>query len=136
MILYKINENINVDQFIDILNRSRLGERRPVHDRNIMESMLKHGNLIVTAWDDDKLVGISRTLTDFEYIGYLSDLAVDVKYQKNGIGKEMIRITRDKMGSKSKLLLLAAPAAEEYYPKIGFREQKQAWIIAKGELLK
>ena len=135
MITYKYNIQVTLEQFRDVLIRSSLGQRRPIEDDNILTAMLKYGNLTVTAWDDDCLVGISRTLTDYEYIRYLSDLAVDEKYQRNGIGKELIRLTREKMGVRSRLLLLAAPAAELYYPKIGFREQKQAWIISKSDVL-
>jgi GNAT superfamily N-acetyltransferase len=136
MITYKINEVITIEQFRDILIRSSLGKRRPIENDNILTAMLNYGNLTVTAWEYDILIGISRTITDFEYIGYLSDLAVDEKYQKQGIGKELIRLTRNRMGERSKLLLLAAPAAELYYPKIGFREQKQSWIISKSDELK
>ena len=91
--------------------------------------MLQHANLLCSAWDDEKLVGVARSLTDFDYCCYLSDLAVDEEYQKKGIGKELIRLTQSKLGSDAKLILLAAPKAEGYYAKIGFEAHRSAWIL-------
>ena len=87
---YKINEPISADQFIDVLNRSTLGQRRPIDDRECMEAMVKHANLLVTAWDGNTLVGVARSMTDFVYACYLSDLAVDAVYQRRGVGKALI----------------------------------------------
>jgi len=112
-----------------VLNRSTLGKRRPVDDLPCLEAMLQHGNLLCTAWDGDKLVGVERSVTDFEYCCYLSDLAVDEQYQKQGIGKELIRLTQSRLGGKAKLILLAAPKAAAYYPKIGFEAHPSAWIL-------
>jgi GNAT superfamily N-acetyltransferase len=118
MILYKVENNLSPAEFIDVLTRSTLSERRPVDDPERIANMLKHANLIVTAREDGKLIGVSRALTDFAFCTYLSDLAVDESYQKKGIGKELIRQT--KLASpKGKLILLAAPKAVNYYPRIG-----------------
>jgi predicted N-acetyltransferase YhbS len=118
MILYKVENTLSPAEFIDVLTRSTLSERRPIDDAERIANMLKHANLIVTAREDGKLIGISRALTDFAFCTYLSDLAVDESYQKKGIGKELIRQT--KLASpKAKLILLAAPKAVNYYPRIG-----------------
>ena len=98
--------------------------------------MLQHANLLCTAWDGSKLVGVARSVTDFEYCCYLSDLAVDEDYQKAGIGRELIRLTRSRLGNKAKIILLAAPAAEAYYPKIGFDAHKSAWVLGAESKLK
>src|SRR5690554_7769005 len=108
---YRINQPISPDQFIDVLTRSTLAERRPVDDKECIEGMLEHANLTVTAWDGDKLVGIARSMTDFHYACYLSDLAVDVAYQHSGIGRELIRQTQQALGPRCKLRLISAPAA-------------------------
>lgn len=92
--------------------------------------MLQHANLLCTAWDGAKLVGVARSVTDFEYCCYLSDLGVDERYQRQGIGKELIKLTQSKLGSKAKLILLSAPKAETYYPKVGFEAHRSAWILA------
>lgn len=128
-VIYKINEVISVDQFIDILQRSSLDERRPVDDRQCLQSMLEHSNLLVTAWLDKKLIGVSRALTDFSYCCYLSDLAVDRQCQCLGVGKKLIQVTQDQLGQRCKLVLLAAPAAENYYPHIGFDKAESAWLL-------
>jgi ribosomal protein S18 acetylase RimI-like enzyme len=129
MIEYHHDKKITTDQFIDVLNRSTLGERRPVNDRHRIEKMLENCNLLITAWDNEKLIGVSRSITDFTYCCYLSDLAVDVAYQKQGIGKELIRITKEQCGEKTTLILLSAPAAVNYYPKIGMERFTDCFLI-------
>lgn len=128
-IRYLYGNDLDLDRVIELYNASTLGERRPVGDRRIMADMMHHANLVVTAWDGDLLVGISRTLTDFSYVGYLSDLAVRASHQRRGIGIELIQKTREKMGPRSMLVLLAAPKAVGYYPKIGFSRHPNAWTI-------
>jgi predicted N-acetyltransferase YhbS len=98
--------------------------------------MLQNANLVITAWDESLLVGISRSISDFSYITYLSDLAVRESHQRQGIGKELIRRTREAGGEKTSLLLLSAPAAEQYYPHIGFNQHPQAWILRPGNDMK
>ena len=117
-IQYRYGNDLDIDQFIDLYEQSTLGERRPIDDRQIVEDMIAQANLVVTAWDGDLLVGIARTMTDFGYVGYLADLAVRQSHQRMGIGIELIEKTRERMGPRSKLVLLAAPAAADYYPKI------------------
>jgi GNAT superfamily N-acetyltransferase len=133
---YATDRTITDAQFIDVLRRSTLAERRPVDDPQCIAAMLKHGNLLCTAWEGEKLIGVARSVTDFEYCCYLSDLAVDTAYQKHGIGRELIRLTQSKLGTKAKLILLAAPKAEAYYPKIGFDPHRSAWLIGARTPLK
>jgi predicted N-acetyltransferase YhbS len=95
--------------------------------------MIRHANLVVTAWKEELLIGIARTLTDFGYVGYLADLAVRASHQRQGIGIELMRRTREKMGPRSMLVLLAAPKATDYYPKIGFTRHESAWILRAAE---
>src|SRR5689334_23226572 len=129
MIQYSSSRHIDAHQFIDLLQRSTLAERRPVHDRDRINKMLKHGNILITAWHNDLLVGVSRALSDFAFCCYLSDLAVDEKYQHQGIGKELIRLTHDAFGKQGTLILLAAPKAAEYYPKIGMERFNDCFLI-------
>ena len=132
---YRNGIDLNLDQVIELYNASTLGERRPVADREIMSAMLRHANLVVTAWDEDLLVGIARTLSDFAYVGYLADLAVRASHQRQGIGAALIQKTREQMGSRSMLVLLSAPKAVAYYPKIGFIRHESAWILRADEPL-
>lgn len=129
MIDYKVNEEISSDQFVELLRRSTLAERRPVDDMDTIRGMLEHADLLVTAWQNEQLVGLARSVTDFSYCCYLSDLAVDVNVQGQGIGRELISQTREQLGPKCKLILLSAPAAVAYYPHIGFRQHVSAWIM-------
>jgi ribosomal protein S18 acetylase RimI-like enzyme len=117
-------------EFVDVLRRSTLAERRPVDDSPTMAGMLAHADIIVTARDSQRLlVGISRAITDFNYCTYLSDLAVDVAFQRLGIGRELIRRTHLAAGLKTTLILLAAPKAETYYPHIGMVRHNSCWRI-------
>jgi len=98
--------------------------------------MLRHADLLCTAWSGRQLVGVARSVTDFAFCCYLSDLAVDVAWQKQGIGKALIRLTRQSLGPRCKLILLSAPNATGYYPKIGFTAHPSAWVLAQEDLLK
>ena len=130
---YRFGNDLDLDQVLELYRDSTLGERRPIDDREIAAAMLRHANLVVTAWDGERLVGLSRTLTDFLYVGYLSDLAVALDCQRLGIGKELIVKTREKMGPRSMLVLLAAPRAVGYYPKVGFTRHDSAWLLKAGD---
>ncbi|HHE32333.1 MAG TPA: N-acetyltransferase [Chlorobaculum parvum] len=132
-ITYKVNESITADQFIELLKESTLSERRPVGDRPCMEGMVKNSNLIVTAWDGEKLVGAARSVTDFHYACYLSDLAVHKKYQKQGIGKKLQVLTQQQLGNNCKLILIAAPLANSYYGHIGFINNPRCWVLGRNE---
>lgn len=132
---YRLGNDLDLDAVIELYRASTLGERRPVNDRSRMSGMLNNANLVVTAWDGETMVGISRALTDSCYITYLSDLAVRVSHQRKGIGKELIRRTRD-AAPDAMLLLLAAPAAQDYYPHIGFVHHPQAWLLERNQELR
>lgn len=128
VIEYKDGVPLTVEQAVDVYKRSTLGERRPVDKPDTFQAMLDHADVLITAWDGDKLVGVCRTLTDFAYVAYLADLAVDEAYQHQGIGKRMVEITQARLGPDCMVVLLAAPAANDYYPKIGFTHHPRAWI--------
>jgi predicted N-acetyltransferase YhbS len=132
VISYRTGNDLDLDRVIDLYRASTLGQRRPVDDRNRMQKMLQNANLVITAWDADLLVGISRSLTDFSYATYLSDLAVRQSHQRQGIGKELMRLTQQ-ASAPATIILLAAPAAEQYYPHVGFTHHPQAWRLL-GEL--
>jgi predicted N-acetyltransferase YhbS len=130
-LIYSSNITITPNQFRDLLVRSSLGERRPIDDEACIKGMIQNANLLITCWDDKTLIGIARSVTDFHYCCYLSDLAVDQRYQKQGIGKKLIALTQERLGPHCKIILLSAPAAVDYYPCIGFEHHPQAWILAR-----
>ena len=133
---YKINTPVTTDQFIELLRKSTLGERRPIEDRECMEGMVTNSNLIITAWSSKRLIGIARSMTDFYYACYLSDLAVDKEYQSSGIGKKLQLITQEQLGPKCKLILIAAPAANSYYEHIGFTNNQRCWVLDRDQSIR
>jgi GNAT superfamily N-acetyltransferase len=125
---YALEPNLTADEFVAVLEASALAERRPVGERARVERMLKHANIIVTARAGGRLVGVSRALADFGFCCYLSDLAVDRAWQRRGIGRTLIDRTWDAAGHETTLILLAAPAAVDYYPHIGMRRHEHCYV--------
>jgi GNAT superfamily N-acetyltransferase len=132
MISYRTGKDVDLDEMIELYVDSTLGERRPVDDRQRMARMLEEADLVITAWEEDLMVGISRCVTDWVYCTYLSDLAVRADYQGQGIGKELVRLTREATPDAT-VILLAAPAAVDYYPRIGMTRHDSAWVLWPGE---
>ena len=129
---YRTGNDLDLDTLIELYEASTLGERRPVGDRDRMGAMLQNANLVISAWDGGQIVGIARSVTDWVYCTYLADLAVRATYQRGGIGKELMRRTQA-AAPQASLILLAAPQAAEYYPKVGFTRHESAWWLRAGE---
>ena len=132
-IVYNLEPSLSAEEFIDVLERSTLAQRRPVGNREIIEAMLTGASVIVTARARSvkalhRLVGVSRAISDHAYCTYLSDLAVDQQYQRRGIGQELIRRTHLAAGPETTLILLAAPQAQSYYPHIGMQQHPSCWF--------
>ncbi|MBX0332406.1 GNAT family N-acetyltransferase [Pontibacter sp. HSC-14F20] len=128
-ITYRSDFTPDTQLISDLYNSS--GINRPTDDHERIEKMYANSNLVVSAWDGEKLIGIARSLTDFCYICYLSDLAVRKEYQKEGIGRQLIALTREIIGEQTMLLLLSAPSAMDYYPKVGFEKAENAFMIRR-----
>lgn len=129
---YRVGNNLDLDVVIELYEASTLGERRPLADRARMEAMLKNANLVITAWAGEQLAGIARSVTDWAFCTYLSDLAIRVSHQRMGIGKELMRRTQA-AAPQASLILLAAPKAVEYYPRVGFTRHESAWVLKPDE---
>ncbi len=127
-IVYSHDKLLSCQQFIALLRASGLAERRPVDDPDCIAAMLAHTNLLISAWDEGRLIAVARSLTDFNYACYLSDLAVDKAYQRRGIGKRLLQLTEQQLGPRCKLILIAAPAANDYYPALGFTANRRCWV--------
>jgi GNAT superfamily N-acetyltransferase len=129
-IAYALEPELSRDEFVDVLVRSTLAERRPMGEAATIAGMLANADVLVTARTAaGLLVGVSRAITDFSYATYLSDLAVDAAYQGQGIGRELVRRTHEAAGLHTTLILLAAPQAAAYYPHIGMRRHDSCWTI-------
>jgi len=135
MIDYRLGNDLDLDEVIDLYRACTLGGRRPVDDRARMGAMLANASLVVSAWDGDLLVGIARALSDGVYCTYLSDLAVRESHQRHGIGRELMRRCQEQAPQAS-LILLAAPQAVDYYPRVGFTRHESAWMLRAGERLR
>jgi N-acetylglutamate synthase-like GNAT family acetyltransferase len=133
---YKINKKITAAQFSDLLSKTSLGARRPIDQIDTVEAMIANANLLITAWQGERLIGVARSVTDFAFCCYLSDLAVDESVQASGIGKTLIRMTKEALKPKCSLILLSAPQAVDYYPKVGFTQHNSAWVLTDIDDLK
>lgn len=130
-ISYKFDIIPSPDQVIVLYDEA--GLPRPTSDKERIRKMYEHSNLVVTAWDGTKLVGVSRSITDWAWSCYLADLAVSPAYKKSGIGKKLIDLTREKVGEQVMILLLSVPTAMTYYPKVGFTKEDRAFAIFRTE---
>ncbi len=130
-VAYQLEPDLGLDEFLDVLRRSTLAERRPVAEPEALRAMLRNADIVATARIEGLLVGISRALTDFAWCTYLSDLAVDAAHQRRGIGRELIRQTHLAAGLQTTLILLAAPKARAYYPKTGMLAHDSCWTIPR-----
>lgn len=120
--------DLDVPEVLALYRSSGLAERRPVDDVERFAAMVRNANLVVTARIDERLVGIARSVSDFSYATYLSDIAVDREFQRRGIGVDLIRTTQE-IAPRAKIVLLSAPAAVDYYPHIGFTRHESAWVL-------
>ena len=127
MLTYRTNHPVSRAQFIALLQKTSLGARRPLAEAERIDAMLQNADLLISAWDDDRLVGIARAVTDYAYCCYLSDLAVDEAWQRRGIGQELLATLKQALHPQCKIILLAAPQETYYYPHIGFTQHQSAW---------
>lgn len=130
-ITYRIGVIPEIAKIIEVYDSS--GIKRPTTDVDRIENMYSNSNLIISAWSNNELIGISRSLTNYCYACYLSDLAVKKEFQKEGVGKKLITMTKKEIGDRTALILLSAPLAMEYYPKIGFEKISNGFIIKRVE---
>ncbi len=133
-VTYQQEPTLGAAEMLDLLERSTLAERRPVDEADTIEKMIENADILLTARVEERLVGLSRAITDFSYCTYLSDLAVDQDYQRRGIGRELIQRTHAAAGLNTHLILLSAPKAQSYYPHIGMTAHDSCWIIPRQPL--
>lgn len=130
-IIYKTGIMPTAEQVIELYDAA--GLPRPTTDKERIEKMYSHSNLIVTAWHNDTLVGVSRCITDWVWSCYLADLAVHPGYQKTGMGKKLIALTKETLGEQSMILLLSVPTAMQYYPKVGFTKEDRGFLMPRSK---
>ena len=128
-IIYKTDAVPTAEKVIALYDKA--GLPRPTKDPERIRKMYENSNVIVTAWDNDQLIGVARSITDWVWCCYLADLAVDPGCQKGGIGKRLIELTKEKVGERSMILLLSVPEAMTYYPKVGFTKDDRAFSMSR-----
>jgi len=128
-ITYRNNKDVKLEDVIRVFRNS--GITRPADQPKRIQDMIRYSDILLTAWLGDRMIGIARALTDWSFCCYLSDLAVDKDVQKSGIGRELIARVREEIGEGVSLILLAAPSAMEYYPKVGFEKIENGFVIKR-----
>lgn len=124
---YKINVPVKADEIVELYKNC--GLPRPTGDEARIEEMFANSNLVITAWNDEELIGVARSLTDFAWSCYLADLAVRTDFQKAGVGRKLVEMTREAVGERSMVLLLSVPDALGYYPKLGMEKVESGFIF-------
>ncbi|MFD9654911.1 GNAT family N-acetyltransferase [Streptomyces mirabilis] len=119
---------LDIEEVVALYHASTLGQRRPVEQRERFAAMVRGANLVIAARLDGRLIGIARSLTDGAYVTYLSDIAVDAEFQRQGVGRSLIRAVQE-AAPQAKIVLLSAPAAVDYYPHVGFTRHNSAWVL-------
>lgn len=128
---FSLDRPVSLPEFRDVLIRSTLSERRPVGNDSCLCGMLAHADILATCWMENRLIGIARSVTDYHFCCYLSDLAVDQEFQHQGVGSRLISLTQSRLQPECKLILLAAPAAVGFYKNIGFDQHPSAWLLPR-----
>lgn len=131
MITYSDTRAIDAKALSAVFEKS--GIKRPHADLDRLQKMIDHADIVIGAWDGDRLVGVARAITDYSYCCYLSDLAVDEQYQRQSIGRQLVERLREKLGEQVSLLLISAPGAVDYYPKLGFEKSDRAYLIPRSQ---
>lgn len=126
---FKVNHPLSKEQFVSILTSSELGNAELLEDETFIQGILDNTNVIVTAWDGETVIGVARSITDFHCVCYLSELAVDKAYQEYGVGRQLQSLTKQQLGPKCKLILIATDGSNEYYKKVGFQNNPRCWIL-------
>lgn len=125
MIEIQTNKKITAEELIAVFTSS--GINRPIHDQARMKRMLDNANILYTAWDNAKLVGVLRGVSDMSYCTFVSDLAVLENYQGEGIGAKLLEVLRKTQGKNVSTVLISAPSATSFYPKVGFEQVDHAF---------
>ncbi|MGI4869863.1 MAG: GNAT family N-acetyltransferase [Janthinobacterium lividum] len=128
---YHLDRLPSPEQVIDLYQSA--GLHRPLADPARIAQMYAHANLVASAWQGELLVGVARSLTDFCYCCYLADLAVRATHQRQGIGRHLLHLTRERIGPATTLVLVAAADARDYYPKLGMTPADNAFLIRRTE---
>ena len=126
MITYRTDAPLDVVTFRDLVKRTTLN--RDLDDDAKVQRMLDNADFLYTAWDGDRVVGFIRGLTDYGDVVYVADLGIDQEYWRQGIGKSLLNLIDQELGTKMHVVLLASELAADYYAKVGFAKHPRGYI--------
>ncbi|MFM7628086.1 MAG: GNAT family N-acetyltransferase [Algoriphagus sp.] len=132
MIKYQLEPRVSLEEFQEILLESGLSKRRPMDQPQVLEKMILGANLLLTAREEGKLVGLLRGLSDFSYRTFVADLAVARSHQRRGIGKQLLIVCRQ-VAPEARILLMSAEDAIPFYQKIGFQLHERCYQLKAGD---
>ena len=121
MIEYR-EERLSAESYIEFLTRTDLGSQYPAERfEERINKLVKNVSISIVARDADKIVGVLFGLTDFAYWLYVTDLGVDREYQKQGIGKHLMKLAHEIAGGEKDIVvyLIANDKAVPFYEKLG-----------------
>ena len=118
-------ERLSAEEYISFLKRTDLGSQYPKERfKERIEKLVKNVSIsLVARNEDEKIVGVLFGLTDFCYWLYVTDLGVDREYEKNGIGKQLMKRAHDIAGGEKDIAvyLIANENAVPFYKKLGMK---------------
>ncbi len=124
--IHYINDDkeLDPDVFIEMANQIWPGS----YDAKRMQEAIGR-TMNITAWDDSRLIGCVRILSDGYLFGTISEILVLKEYQKQGIGRELMSRAADI--SPTSLYFGAQPEAEGFYETLGIEKSLQSFYIRK-----
>ena len=120
------SEKLKPEEYIDFLKRTDLGSQYP-RERfsERIPKLLENASISLTARNDEnRIVGVLLGLTDFAYWLYVTDLGVDRNYERQGIGRKLMKQAHEMAGGKKDIAvyLIANEQAVPFYEKLGMKK--------------
>lgn len=119
-------ERISSEEYIDFLKRTDLGSQYPEErfEERISKLVENVSISLVARNENNSVVGVLFGLTDFAYWLYITDLGVDRTYERQGIGKQLMKTAHDLAGGEKDIAvyLIANENAIPFYEKLGMEK--------------
>lgn len=118
-------ERISAEEYIDFLKRTNLGSQYPKERfKERISNLVKYVSITLVARNESGLiVGVLFGLTDYAYWLYVTDLGIDRNYERQGIGKQLMKAAHNKAGGEKDIAvyLIANEEAVPFYEKLGVK---------------
>jgi ribosomal protein S18 acetylase RimI-like enzyme len=130
MIMYNTDKKVDYDRLKTLFNE--VGWNDKTDDINRLKTMVENSQIVVTAWDEDTMVGFARCTTDYVFNGQINNVVVDSKYRKKGIGKVLIDTILDS-SKQVTYMLRGSIRNENFYRSLGFEDGPISLIYRRKE---